>query len=62
MKIATKIEKKDKGYIVWVNDGGLCAMCELKDGEWETCYFPTYEDAEKAKNDYNEVWSSKERS
>lgn len=58
MKVAYDIEKKDKGYIVHVNDHGHCVMCEYVDGKWQDCYFPTYEEALKAKNDYNEVWNS----
>lgn len=58
MKRAFEIEKKGKGFVVWVNDNGyICAMCRHNENlDWETCYFPTYEDALTAQNDYNEVW------
>ena len=57
MKRAFAIEEKHGGYIVHVNDNGyICAMCEYKNGDWKTCVFPTHEDAEQAKNDYNDVW------
>ena len=56
MKYADIIKETDKGFIVIINDNGYVPMRELKDGEWQICYFPTYEEAERARDDYNRVW------
>lgn len=34
----------------------IVTLCELKDGEWQDCTFPTKVDAEKAEHEYFEFW------
>jgi len=57
MKRAIRIEEREKGWIVLVNDCGVIPMCDYINGKWQTVYFSSVEDAQKAKNDYNEVWN-----
>ena len=58
MKRAIMVSEREDGYVVVVNDGGFCLMCEHnKDYEWQTCVFKTYEEAERAKDEYNRFWS-----
>ena len=57
MKRATTIEETEKGFIVWVKDGGFTPMRDYINGEWKIVFFPSMEDAQRAKDDYNETWS-----
>lgn len=45
-----------KKYKVKVYIDGYVTMCEFAGGEWKDCVFDTREEAQKALDDYKEVW------